>query len=492
MRKPREDAFRLVEDSAHLLRSLPAEAWALYLVGAVPYGIGLMWFWLETSRSFYAMQNLVWSSALVAGLFLWKQVAETWFLRRLRLALSGEPVSGPGTLRVLLAQAGVQPLSLLVLPLSLVATIPFAQAVFAFRQYSFEPSMKSAISTAGYDKQASWTLLGVLTVAAVLLYVNLVALVITVSQLASSFLGVSSLNTGTVALVTNPAVHFAVAVTTYLCLDVVLDAAAALQSFRVVSLKTGSDILAGLRRVALVALLCVSAQAQELDKAIDQTLRSREFAWREAAKGGEPNSFLQAVAHGVNVAWEKLGEAVDAVIKWLWPENATPETAGGPVSGIGLQTWMVLIGVIALGAIIALVLHSRSKKAPVKAAVAAPAAIDLNDEATLASSRREDEWVVMAEELIARGEYRLALRALHLACLRSLSERGLVSIARWKTGMDYLQEVRRRAKGSESLAGQVRQNVRLFEVGWYSHHTVDVVMVDSYRKGLEEIRQHAQ
>ncbi len=495
MRKQREDAFRLVEDSAHLLRSLPADAWALYLVGAVPYGVGLMWFWLEMSRSFYALQNLAWSSALIAGLFLWKQVTEAWFMRRLRTALSGvaEDAPRPGAFRVLLSQAGVQPLSLVVLPLSLIATVPFAQAVFAFRQYSFDPSVSKAATTAGYDKQSSWTLLGVLTVAALILYLNLLATVLTVSQLASSFFGVSSLNTGLHALATSYAVHFAIAVTTYLCVDIVLDAAAALQSFHASSAKTGSDILAGLRRIAAaVVVLASSASAQDLDKAIDQTLQSREFAWREAAKGGEVNSFAKAVLDALSAVADKAGELFKALIDWLYPSGSGSPSTGAAASGMGLQTWLIILGVIALGAIAALLLHQRNKKAPAKKIAQAPVPVDLNDEATLASSRREDEWVLMAEELLSRGEFRLALRALHLACLRSLSERGLVSIARWKTGMDYLQEVRRRARGSDSLTTRVRQNVGLFEMGWYSHHAVDSVMVENYRAGLEEIRQHAR
>ena len=96
----------------------------------------------------------------------------------------------------------------------------------------------------------------------------------------------------------------------------------------------------------------------------------------------------------------------------------------------------------------------------------------------------------MAERYLSQGEPRLALRALHLACLRMLAERNLIAVTRSKTGMDYLDEVRCRARQSPALAERFGDNVWLFELGWYSLHPVNAEMVDSYRQGLEQIRAY--
>ena len=83
--------------------------------------------------------------------------------------------------------------------------------------------------------------------------------------------------------------------------------------------------------------------------------------------------------------------------------------------------WLVVLALVV--AAVAAFLAGRRKKAiraqPVKLA-AAP--IDIADESVTADQMPESSWLQLAEELLAKGDCRLALRALYLAGLNYLSD----------------------------------------------------------------------
>jgi hypothetical protein len=509
------EQMQLVEESVHLLRLAPARAWSVYLAGAVPYAIGLIWFWLETTRSVYALRNLAWTSAIVALLFLWKQVSEALFLANLRATLTGdEPDAVSGGLGALaLRQAAVQPTSLIVLPLALLATFPFAWAVSFYRQFSLAGRdgvpgpFSRAWEAARFAQGPYWVHLSVLSLGALLLYANLLALAIITAQLATSIFGVESLNASPGALLRNTALHFAILVGIYLCVDLLLDAASVLQGFYGRSRSTGEDILAALRRAAAglaVAGVLFGAgpvRAQEgstatvaLDQAIDRTLQNREFAWRTPLAPGEAPAFLKAISSAFLSIRDALERFIEAIARWLTREDSQfpADAKSRPVWPV--QNWLIALSVLAAALLIFLLLgRGRRRPGPKKMEPAAgPASVDVGDETVVATAFPEDEWLRMADELLSQGQLRLALRVLHLACLRSLSERGLISVTRWKTGMEYFDEVRRRSRQAPALAARFRQNLGLFELGWYSQHPVELAMIDAYRQGLEEIRGHAR
>ena len=94
----------------------------------------------------------------------------------------------------------------------------------------------------------------------------------------------------------------------------------------------------------------------------------------------------------------------------------------------------------------------------------------------------------LADEWLAKGDCRMALRALYLAGLKYLGERGLVSIQRWKSGLDYRRELERRARSNPQVAPAFAVNLGAFERGWYGRHPVDRGMVESFAERLNEIR----
>lgn len=135
-RRQGKGAFDLIEEATHRLRTVPIGTLAVYYLGAIPFVLGLLYFWADMSRSPFAGQHLIDSALGMAGLFLWMKFWQVIFARRLRAHVAAEPAPHWTVRRwgrVFLTQAFVQPSSLFVIPLSLVPALPFAW-VYAFYQ----------------------------------------------------------------------------------------------------------------------------------------------------------------------------------------------------------------------------------------------------------------------------------------------------------------------------------------------------------------------
>jgi hypothetical protein len=487
----------LVEEAVALLRRAPASAWAVYLAGALPYGVGLIWFWLETTHSAYARQNIGFTSGALALLFVWKQICEAVFLARLRVLLGGKAVSvQPSTI---LRQIAVQPTAFLAIPLAIAAMFPLPNVLMFYRQFSLAAmdgdasTIRRSLATSGFGVHSLWMLTGVASLGALLLYVNLLVAVVFLAQLATSVFGVESFDIGVVALLRNTTVHFTIGVVVYLALDLLLDAAAALQEFRAVSVRSGEDILSALALVVLlfVGMPAFAQDSQALDNAIDRTLQQPEFAWRLEPAAGDLPPLVTSLLDGPRVVARAIEDVVKAVMKWLEPKRSKAEDKPTGKSPQRVGYWLAFLALLTAAALAMFIVRIRRPKRVAKQNEPAAPVVDVRDESVLASSLAEDEWLRLAERYLSEGEPRLALRALHLACLRLLSERGLIAVTRSKTGAEYLAEVRRRSRQTPPLAVQFRESVEIFELGWYSSHPVNREMLDTYREGLEEIRGYA-
>jgi hypothetical protein len=161
-----------------------------------------------------------------------------------------------------------------------------------------------------------------------------------------------------------------------------------------------------------------------------------------------------------------------------------------------IELWISLVAIALVAAGVAAFIAGRRKKAIVaQPAKLAAAPIDVADESVTADQMPESSWLQLAEELLAKGDCRLALRALYLAGLNYLSEKDLVSVRRWKSGCDYRQELERRSRAhalvDANLTPAFARNLFLFERGWYGRHTVDRADVEAFAQGWEEIRRYA-
>ena len=498
----------LLEQAVLLLRATPASTWAIYLLGSIPFVTGLFWFSVDSLRNLYAPRHLLAHSLAIAGLFLWKQVTEGLFLSRLSHALNGTTgrVEASGIARAALRQAAVQPSGFITLPFALISGLPAPFTLFFYRNFSLyaleDPpgALRRAWSQARRFQGQAWVFLSVLLLGIVLLYVNLLTGLLITAQLAKSVFGVEELLSDPLTLLHSGTVHAGILLITGMCADLILDAAAALRCFYGDSIHSGADILAGLRRMAAgAALLAVlmggaSLRAQvdqrALDQSIDRTLERAEFAWRMPGAGQTPEAVNWFVS-AIEKISELAGKAVRALAEWLRPKGEAPGE-GASAQGIPewMRVWLYVLAAAAAAGIAAVYWRSRrgGRRTPTLSAAAEIRPANVRDESVLADQLTEDLWLRAADELIARGEYRLALRAMHLAGLRFLADRQLVRIARWKSGLEYLSELRRRTRHKAGMGEAFGQNLRLFDLGWYGFHAVEPPMLDEFRRHLEEMR----
>ena len=126
-------------------------------------------------------------------------------------------------------------------------------------------------------------------------------------------------------------------------------------------------------------------------------------------------------------------------------------------------------------------------------AVEAEAPPDLEDENVTADALPGDEWLVLADDLLAKGDRRLAVRALFLAGLARLGENGLINLARYKSNLDRRrrglrhEHRRRRAHAAPEHAASFKEMVAAFERVWYGAHAAADDLIEAFRKHLTKV-----
>lgn len=516
-------AVEIVDEAAQLLRRAPASLYWIALAGLLPFALGLLWFVAEMSWSAFASEHLLEYALALAGLFLWKQIWEAVFCAKVHELLSGdaEPWTGSRILRTALTQAALQPWSLVALPLAALTLLPFATTAAYFRNLSLYAGSANA-SRMARDRAIQWTkqnwiLHAFLFLLALLLFANYFAAFLTVTQLAKSILGVESAITRYPMWLFTSTGLSAIGILVYVTLDPLLSAIYVLRCFYGQSVYTGADLRARFRRVAAVAVLFLACcltpaamraqapapvtatvDAKQLDQSIRQVVRRREFTWRmpKGEGDGKPRTgvlgWIDSVLARIGDFWEWLKEGLRKLFE---PERTTvekKEAAGVWETALRVSLW-VLGAVFAIAAALMLYRQAKDRKTvTITAAAAAPAEVDLRDEGLTADKLPENSWLALAQEWIDKGDLRLALRAMHLAGLSYLNGRNLVTIQRWKTGMEYGSEVSRRAKSTPAIGEAFHRNTRVFEMAWYGRHETTPEMLDAFSKGLNEVKANAE
>ena len=112
---------------------------------------------------------------------------------------------------------------------------------------------------------------------------------------------------------------------------------------------------------------------------------------------------------------------------------------------------------------------------------------DLNDESTKADDLPANRWLMLAEEFTAKGELRLAMRALYLATLAYLAEHEMITIEIYKSNREYERELRRRAHESKELLVIFSKSLNLFERVWYGMYRIQRSDFDDFATNQKRI-----
>jgi hypothetical protein len=522
--KPKQGArggLDILEEAVGLLRDAPASALLIYLMGAVPFLLAMLFFFSDMTRSPFARERLGEQSLLVAVLFIWKRIWQAVFAAQLHERMSGRGVEPGNLARLTAIQCALQPLRAIALPVCLLATVPLPWAVAFFRNVGLFAAMGDPDPVGTARRQASlwgrqnWIILSVAFGAWLVLFLNVMVVLFLIPQLGRSFLGIEGLVAKSGPLIFNNITFAAAGVLAWLAIDPLLEAAYVLRAFYGASVTSGEDLRAALQRVAalvalVVMMLSVPAMAQQpvapantidsgrLDRSIDEVIHRREFTWR-SARAADPDvekewpGWFQSAVRAVRKAIDWLDEKIK---KWF--ESNRRENSVGDKGGERppIELWSAALALALVAGIVALFLRRRRAKPADATPVSVPVtAVNLADDSVTADQLPESSWLQLAQEWLGKGDYRLAMRALYLAGLKYLGERGLVSIRKSKTGLEYGRELERRARASSSVLPEVapifRANNELFERGWYGQHVVDREQVEAFAAGLDEVRRCA-
>jgi hypothetical protein len=248
-----------------------------------------------------------------------------------------------------------------------------------------------------------------------------------------------------------------------------------------------------------------------LDRALDEVLKRRDFQWQLRPQPGDK----EADAKGEGAVKKFLREGVEMIremadsIRRTWREfeawlrdlfgskekddvKKTTLRGGGGADLGSLRVFLyVLIGALVLGIVVVIVMMVRSARrntAPTLVGRAITLAQpDLRDEATHAAQMPADGWLAMAKEQMTKGEWRLALRALYLATLAKHAVDGLITLAKFKTNLDYERELRRRAVLQPEVTVRFLAHRLNFESVWYGRESASEAVVRAWLEELERV-----
>ncbi len=542
--------LELVEEAVHLLRGASIGTLAIYYAGAVPFVLGLLFFWAHATWFQPTGDQVAWAALGLVALFAGMKVAQAEFCARLmatRLGALPPSWSWARARRIAIAQLRLQSWTALALGAAAVLVVP-AGWVYAYAQNLVvlgedERLHDEAVAQARLWPAQNHVALLLLAAIALCAWLNLGLAFVGVPWLANKLLGIENifgfsgwwfLNTTFVASVT---------ALTWLVLDPLVKAFYVLRVFHGRARRTGEDVRVelqlarrnhdhrggALRAAVSVALLMSLASlassadgaetastpaphhpasvvmpAAELDRAIDQVLAGPDFSWRlrpAAVKETRANESVikRFVRQGVDAVVEmgrSLGRAVRGVVDWFernFTSGKSSRDSSGSDGATALRALRVLlyvfiaVAVVLILWVIWLVARGAGRRGlPVLTAHAVAAvAPDLHDENVQAAQLPADGWLTLAREQAAKGEWRLALRALYLATLARLAAEGLVSLARFKTNLDYEREVRRRVLSRTDVAARFAERRREFEDVWYGQAQPAEAQVRAWMRELE-------
>jgi hypothetical protein len=507
-------AVDLIEEAVHLLRSAPAGTLLAYYAGTVPFALGVLFFWAHTTWFAPSGAGVAWSSLLLVLFFAAMKAAQAEFCSRLlaqRLDAETPPLTLARFRRLAGVQLRLQAWSLFTLPFALVLSVPFGWVFAYFQNASVMGDSEDAAETARaqamlWPAQNHVALL-ILSALAICAWANLAAAFWLVPWLANRLLGIENIFGLSGGWFFNTTFLASVTVLTWLAIDPLVKAFYTLRIFHGRSRRTGEDLRMELRfargpkiairAAALAVFLAVACAAPsrlraaetpaapavssaELETAIERTLADSDFQWRlrpaPAEKPADETGFLATFARKVNEFFHTAYRWAQDFVEWfmdLFPSRdgsrAKPKASGSMFFwGDLLRVVIILSIVFILGLLVLVWKRSRDFASPVvQARAAVVTAPDLQDENTQAGQLPADGWLALAREKIAAGEWRLALRALYLATLARLAAEGLVSLARFKTNLDYERELKRRALARHDIVTRFSMRRRDFEAAWY-------------------------
>ena len=321
---------------------------------------------------------------------------------------------------------------------------------------------------------------------------------------------------------------------TYLCLDPVMKTCYVLRCFYGESVKTGADLKVKLREfsserkkilITTILLLIIFlpqisladenksvhtseaalkyVSSEQLDQSINDVMKKNKYTWRiprekPSKQDNEKNGFLESFVRNTMKTIKKWMKAtarwivklIDWLIKKLSPEIKPVSHKPGInwIKSVQLLTYILLVIIVSI-LVIMIVRIWMQRQRSLKEIKSEPiyGMPDLEDEETQADELPVDGWLEMAGELFEKGDLRLGLRAYFLAILAFLARQELISIAKYKSNLDYKKELQFHEHELPDLMKMFSQNLNIFERIWYGMHEITTDIVEQFRNNYKGI-----
>jgi len=198
------------------------------------------------------------------------------------------------------------------------------------------------------------------------------------------------------------------------------------------------------------------------------------------------NSFLDQALLVVRDVIEWIYDGINSIWKWfrdLFTTNESDNVSHEPAKNkFSLRQFLygllIVLGICLLGFLFRVL--KRRKAAEETNVLAMCSRPDLTDDAVKADELPTDEWLLLAEEWVRKGDSRLALRAVYFATLSCLADNRMVRIARHKSNRDYALEFIRRGREIGPLPDTFQAQTRQMDRAWYGGYMVDQKDVENF------------
>jgi hypothetical protein len=236
-----------------------------------------------------------------------------------------------------------------------------------------------------------------------------------------------------------------------------------------------------------------------LEKSITETLKEREYSWRlPRTETKREVGLFEGLLAGIGetiARWVKsIGRWIKAAVEKIMNFIRPPVSVGSPGVGwiLAVRTLGFVLLVVLLFFLVMYIfrLWLRNRRASDDSITATPIQqqLDLADHNIGADQLPEDEWIKLGRDLLARGEFRLAMRAYYLASLAHLAQRNLITLAKHKSNYDYGSELRRRAHALPVVTRCFDENVAVFDRSWYGSHQIDETSLGQFEANVQRIK----
>jgi hypothetical protein len=513
----RASAIDLLEEAVDALRAAPLATLVCHSIGSVPFALALLIFWNDMTRPGAGDATCAIEALALALLLAWMNCWRAVFAGRIQYQLARQP-QPPWTLRriwrLIASQVFLGGTKLVALPLAISITLPMPSTVAFYRNAAvladredldLRQLIAKARKLAGRDQRQGWGILLLLAILYLVLVVNIAILLALLPQLVRMLTGYESVfSRGGTYFVRNSLFWLATLAVAWIAFDPFIQAVYCIRYFKLESRETGEDLRAALRSVLRLIPLLVMAQTlawglapADLDRAIQQTLQSSDYAWRSAAvpqrAAGVPwlVAATDRLVDHAKAGLHRVGDAIYRFVEWLVEKFSPPSRtapAAPPVTALHWSIYVLIAAMLTLAAAIAWRMRraQNGKAAHIAAATGAP--INLRDENLLASQLSEDRWMALAEDCVRQGDLRSALRALYLANLAWLGRGEWIAIHPGKTNREYELEVRRKMRGFPEACSLFAANIVSFEGAWYGMHEVTAGDLDLLRQRLQRMK----